>query len=256
MRHGGMPRLIEPIMASLRRGLPHDDDRSRAPGLRAAASRIHVRPGVSIFRCFTGGQSLLRLYTRTPRRLAGAPVTPGPDDAVVRHRGHPGGQPGQCPGRGGRQAAGLGLPSRPAPGLDQDQEHPARRGHHLRLDTRPGPPSGHDRLAAGRGLGRAPAAVRRARRHRFHPGRPRRPDTPPAAVAPRRTARSVLRCPPNTPAARSGCTRSWSARSPSRVDQRQGPASSQLARARADKNPGQIRRRADLSHRASAARLP
>ena len=38
---GGMPRLIEPMMASLRRGLPHDDDRYgwefKWDGVRAVA---------------------------------------------------------------------------------------------------------------------------------------------------------------------------------------------------------------------------
>ena len=42
MRHGGMPRLITPMMASLRRGLPHDDDRYgwefKWDGVRAIAN--------------------------------------------------------------------------------------------------------------------------------------------------------------------------------------------------------------------------
>jgi hypothetical protein len=29
MKHGGMPRLITPVLASLRPGLPHDADRYR-----------------------------------------------------------------------------------------------------------------------------------------------------------------------------------------------------------------------------------
>ena len=44
------------------------------------------------------------------------------------------------PGGGGRQAAGLPLPSGRAPGLDQGQEHPAPGGHHRRVETRRGRP--------------------------------------------------------------------------------------------------------------------
>ena len=36
---------------------------------------------------------------------------------------------------GGRQAAGLPLPSGRPPGLDQGQEHPAPGGHHRRVET-------------------------------------------------------------------------------------------------------------------------
>src|SRR5216684_3235385 len=58
---GGMPRLIKPMMASLRHGLPHDDDRYgwefKWDGVRAIAY-------------VTGGQ--IRLLSRTGKDMTGS----------------------------------------------------------------------------------------------------------------------------------------------------------------------------------------
>jgi len=113
------------------------------------------------------------------------------------------------------KTAGLGLPSRPAAGLDQGQEHPPRRGHHRRLETRPGPPRRHHRLAAARRARRRLAALRRARRHRLHPGHAYRPRPAAAPAAPRHQPLHHPGTPPRTPAAPTGCNPDWSARSPS-----------------------------------------
>jgi len=58
---GGMPRLITPMMASLRRGLPHDDDRY---------GWEFKWDGVRVVAYVTGGQ--VRLLSRTGRDMTGS----------------------------------------------------------------------------------------------------------------------------------------------------------------------------------------
>ena len=157
---------------------------------------------------------------------------PGPDTAVVprRRAGRPGRQPGPRPGRHRRQAAGLGLLSGAAPGLDQGQEPPARRGRHLRLEARARPPRGHHRLAAARRLRRRAPAVRRARRNRVHPGHARRPEPPAAAPADRH--QPVRHAGPGRARPRRALDRAAARRRGDvhRVDQRRQHAPPELAR--------------------------
>ena len=287
-----MPRLITPMLASLRPELPHDDDRYgwefKWDGIRAIAyaaggqlrllsrngtdmtssypelgvlsgrvsgpvildgeivavsggrpdfgllqSRMHVRhPPARLVQAVpvqlylfdllqAGGEPLLgRPYTARRERLEALGLNDGP---VRAPPWSPGGAADVLaasraprPGRHRRQAAGLGLLSGTAPGLDQGQEPPAPGGHHLRLEARTRTPCGHHRLPA----------ARRAR--------PRRP-TPRYAghvgtgftqamltdlaqrLHPLRHATSPFtpRCQPSTPAPRSGSSPGWSARSPS-----------------------------------------
>ena len=89
----------------------------------------------------------------------------GPQPAVApRRRGRGAGRE-LAKGMEGRSASrGLGLPSGPAPGLDQDQERQATGSHRRRLETGCGPPRRHDRLAAAR------RQRRRPRRYAGHVG--------------------------------------------------------------------------------------
>jgi bifunctional non-homologous end joining protein LigD len=68
---GGMPRLIEPMMASLRRGLPHDDDRY---------GWEFRWDGVCAIAYVSGGE--VRLLSRTGRDMTGS----YPELAVLARR--------------------------------------------------------------------------------------------------------------------------------------------------------------------------
>ena len=190
-----MPRLIRPMLASLCHYLPRDDDRygwefkwdggpcdqlprrrhpPNALPQRQGHHRQLPRPGRLPGRVILDGEIVAVSDGRRDfevLRWRDRRADLGLDQDPVRippwypgGRGTSGRQLDPRPGRHRRQAAGLGLLSGAAAGLDQGQERPAPSGHHLRLDTRTGPPGRHHRVPAARGLRQRAPALHRARR--------------------------------------------------------------------------------------------
>ena len=129
-------------------------------------------------------------------------------------------QPGERARGRRRQAAGLALPpGRAQPRLAQGQELPHAVGRRRRLAARAGPAGRGDRLAAVRRPRRRGAAgLRRPRRHRVHRPGPARTCS---GCSPRgRRRRSTARCRARSPATRTGSSRTWWARSPTRCGRR------------------------------------
>ena len=140
----GAPVILDGEIVALRHG---------RPDFGLLQSRMHVlRPEDKLLRAAPvqyyvfdllhhGEESLLGSpYTERRARLEDLGLDADPVHTPPWHRGGRTGGAGrehrEGPGGSGGQAAGFGLPSGPAAGLDQDQERQTAGGHHRWLEAR------------------------------------------------------------------------------------------------------------------------